>query len=88
MGSNIWEELLDNVMQQNGERRSIDKWAVVGDKNRLGYICTKCYGALERYHKLQESLLESSKKAMKVFSTVTIWSIVLYVSPGYMRTII
>ena len=65
----VWEELVNRKLQARGGSWCLDKRAAVGDENGPGYVCRKCFRMLEKYHKLQESLLEKLGKAVEVFGT-------------------
>lgn len=50
-----------------GEGRS--RW--LAGEERISYLCRKCYGSLEKYKKLQASLVSNMEKAINARESVT-----------------
>ena len=65
----VWQEIVEKTLHQLGKDVLVDPQG----EERISYLCRKCYGSLEKYKKLQASLVSNMEKAINARESVTSW---------------
>ncbi len=67
LAADAWSQIVDKVQQQRPQYQ-VD----VSRLSSLNTVCRKCYGALERFRKLQVQLVTSAEKSLSQLSVISI----------------
>ena len=67
----VWQEIVEKTLHQLGKDVREGVPINLQDEERISYLCRKCYGSLEKYKKLQASLVSNMEKAIYARESVS-----------------